>query len=994
MEASLGSEGNHFLAAGTSNPSRIGKKSLEWNLNDWRWDGELFVANPTNAAPRDCGNNYQCHDQANGSNSSSSSECTDFGLLVNEKSEAEKRKRIQVVEEGEPCVGTEALSLKLGAYAYPMSEAMESTLKNMEGEKGKKCKTQGENSNYPTCQVEACDADLSKTKDYHRRHKVCDMHARASSAIVRNAIQRFCQQCSRFHLLEEFDEGKRSCRRRLADHNKRRRKRQPDAIATGNPSTDEQTSGYLLISLLRILSNLQSDNQNVELLAHLLGSLAKLAKSFDPSSLSQLLQSSQVPQKFEMGAGTSSKAVNTSALNIVSMQESVSHLNSVANVTCTAIAENHLKETDHIPSVVTTNSTHSNGRVAFVGPVLDKVRIMDFDLNDTYVDTQECEEGRHKPATLPHTMMVSSDCPSWLVQDHQSSPLHNSGNSDSTSNQSQSSFNGDAQFRTDRIIFKLFGKDPNDLPLVLRAQILDWLSNSPTDMESYIRPGCLILTIYLRQSESAWAQLCNDLRTNLNKLLHNSSDKIWRMGWIFSMIQNYAVFIYNGQVVLDLPLHIRQPNNHCKILSVTPIAVAQSTRVKFTVKCFNVDQPTSRLLCSFDGKYLLQERIQALAKETDRVAENALSQCLSFSCLLPDVTGRGFIELEDCGVSDEFLPFIVAEDDVCSEICMLENEINIVYSDGQLPEQLDEEKARNQAREFINELGWLLRRNHYMSICCESKIPANLFTLARFKWLMSFAMDREWPAVVKKLLSIILNGSVNANGKSPVELVLNEYLLHSAVQRKSKTLVEALLRYASNKISERTYPDQLLFRPDMLGPSGITPLHIVASSDDAESILDALTNDPGQVGIKAWKNVRDNTGFTPEDYAISRGHHSYLTLVQKKIDKQHKLSQVILNIPGDASFKLVNTLKPSKPSAYEMSTSWSSTKQPPYCNRCRHQLVYQNSVAKTMLHRPLMLALVGIAAVCVCVGLLFKTPPEVFYVFPSFRWELLDYGYI
>ena len=28
----------------------------------------------------------------------------------------------------------------------------------------------------------------------------------------------------RFHLLSEFDNGKRSCRKRLADHNRRRRK--------------------------------------------------------------------------------------------------------------------------------------------------------------------------------------------------------------------------------------------------------------------------------------------------------------------------------------------------------------------------------------------------------------------------------------------------------------------------------------------------------------------------------------------------------------------------------------------------------------------------------------------------------------------------------------------------------------------------------------------------------------------------------------------------
>jgi len=64
--------------------------------------------------------------------------------------------------------------------------------------------------------------------------------------------QFFC----RFHVLQEFDEGKRSCRRRLAGHNKRRRKTNPDAVGNGSSMNDDQTSGYLLISLLRILSNM------------------------------------------------------------------------------------------------------------------------------------------------------------------------------------------------------------------------------------------------------------------------------------------------------------------------------------------------------------------------------------------------------------------------------------------------------------------------------------------------------------------------------------------------------------------------------------------------------------------------------------------------------------------------------------------------------------------------------------------------------------------
>jgi len=60
----------------------------------------------------------------------------------------------------------------------------------------------------------------------------------------------------RFHVLEEFDEGKRSCRRRLAGHNKRRRKANPDTIGNGTSMSDDQTSNYMLITLLKILSNI------------------------------------------------------------------------------------------------------------------------------------------------------------------------------------------------------------------------------------------------------------------------------------------------------------------------------------------------------------------------------------------------------------------------------------------------------------------------------------------------------------------------------------------------------------------------------------------------------------------------------------------------------------------------------------------------------------------------------------------------------------------
>ncbi|URE06247.1 Squamosa promoter-binding-like protein [Musa troglodytarum] len=73
----------------------------------------------------------------------------------------------------------------------------------------------GNGSQKAACSVDGCKADLSGCREYHRRHKVCEAHSKTPVVMVGGREQRFCQQCSRFHLLVEFDEVKRSCRRRL-----------------------------------------------------------------------------------------------------------------------------------------------------------------------------------------------------------------------------------------------------------------------------------------------------------------------------------------------------------------------------------------------------------------------------------------------------------------------------------------------------------------------------------------------------------------------------------------------------------------------------------------------------------------------------------------------------------------------------------------------------------------------------------------------------------
>ncbi|KAL2319958.1 hypothetical protein Fmac_028927 [Flemingia macrophylla] len=116
-------------------------------------------------------------------------------------------------------------------------------------------------TNSPRCQAEGCNADLSQAKHYHRRHKVCEFHSKAATVIAAGLTQRFCQQCSRFHLLSEFDNGKRSCRKRLADHNRRRRKTQQptqeiqksqpslDNVARSPPDSGAQSSSSVTVAV-------------------------------------------------------------------------------------------------------------------------------------------------------------------------------------------------------------------------------------------------------------------------------------------------------------------------------------------------------------------------------------------------------------------------------------------------------------------------------------------------------------------------------------------------------------------------------------------------------------------------------------------------------------------------------------------------------------------------------------------------------------------------
>lgn len=138
----------------------------------------------------------------------------------------------------------------------------------------------------------------------------------------------------------------------------------------------------------------------------------------------------------------------------------------------------------------------------------------------------------------------------------------------------------------------------------------------------------------------------------------------------------------------------------------------------------------------------------------------------------------------------------------------------------------------------------------------------------RLKCLLIFSVERSWCAVVRKLLDVTLEGqNIDTSIARLSKILRNDVsLLHRAVRRKSRNMVELLLAYVPSSISTETIKNagdteksgnsmqfnsqwSTLFRPDISGPAGLTPLHVAASMEDGEDIVDALTNDLFQVGI-------------------------------------------------------------------------------------------------------------------------------------------------
>ncbi|KAG8636650.1 hypothetical protein MANES_15G019100v8 [Manihot esculenta] len=484
----------------------------------------------------------------------------------------------------------------------------------------KRVRTSRSSTGVARCQVPGCEVDISELKGYHKRHRICLCCANASAVVLDGENKRYCQQCGKFHLLSDFDEGKRSCRRKLERHNRRRRRKPRDSTEV----VDKDPQGELLSEDAARDGATEKDHQIVE--------KETLVESEDGKVSS--------PQ-----SAPSSQNLNTDS-------------------------------------------------GASVGTPKD--------------GGKDDSKFAYSPFNRENKSFYSSACP------------------------------------TGRISFKLYDWNPAEFPRRLRLQIFEWLASMPVELEGYVRPGCTILTAFLSMPSFMWEKLFQDPLSYVHDfvivpgtlLSKRSPMLIYLNDMIFHVLKD-------GNSLLKANMEVQAPRLHY----VHPTCFEAGKPIEFVACGSNLLQPKFRLLVSFAGKYLAYDHCVALPHgHTEECSRLDHQLCKIFiPNVEPNLFGPAFIEVENESGLSNFVPVLIGDREICSEMKIIQHRLGLSLLGSQCEVAVHRQRAFS---ELVVDIAWVLKKPSSESF--HQSMSSS--QIQRLNSLLSLLIHHESTAILDKIL--------------------------------------------------------------------------------------------------------------------------------------------------------------------------------------------------------------------------------------------------
>ncbi|KFK26119.1 squamosa promoter-binding-like protein 7 [Arabis alpina] len=508
-----------------------------------------------------------------------------------------------------------------------------------EAELPKKKRVRG-GSGVARCQVPGCEADISELKGYHKRHRVCLQCANAKSVLLDGENKRYCQQCGKFHVLSDFDEGKRSCRRKLERHNNRR-KRKP--VDKGGVAAKQQ----------QMLS--QNDTSVVD--------------------------------------------VDDGKDNTCSSDQRVEQEASL------------IFEDRHIPAHGSVPFTHSINADNFVSVTGSGEAQPDEGMNDTKFELS--------PSCGDNKSAYSTVCP------------------------------------TGRISFKLYDWNPAEFPRRLRHQIFQWLATMPVELEGYIRPGCTILTVFIAMPEIMWAKLSKDPVAYLDEFILKPGKMLFGKGSMTVYLNNMIFRLIKGGTTLKrVDVKLESP----KLQFVYPTCFEAGKPIELVVSGHNILQPKCRFLVSFSGKYLPHNYsvVPSPGQDGKRSCINKLYK-INIVNSDPNLFGPAFVEVENESGLSNFIPLIIGDEAICSEMKLIEQKFNAtLFPEGQGVTACcsltcccrDFEERQSTFTGLLLDIAWSVKVPS--SECTE--LTVNRCQIKRYNRVLNYLIQSNSPSILGNVL--------------------------------------------------------------------------------------------------------------------------------------------------------------------------------------------------------------------------------------------------
>lgn len=597
------------------------------------------------------------------------------------------------------------------------------------------------------CQVPSCEADISHLKGYHRRHRVCLSCVNAATVVLDDVPQRYCQQCGKFHLLPDFDEGKRSCRRKLERHNTRRR-RKPVGDKTSVQGRTSRTKSSL---------------QNVDTEPYICATSAQDSKSLSSlgtgekqaSSIGEEFQISEVEQPYK----------DRSFVDIVELRSADD--NKVPNSSRPVIVPIELEGTpipdnDRVCGEYLNDQERKFSENSQASPLKMLVRSQDHD-DSTYTEFNEhsytgllAEDNSHKDKHLHSSS-------GWNQRDKETCPSR----SYLSSTGQEKNLPYTSLCPTGRISFKLYDWNPAEFPRRLRQQILQWLANMPIELEGYIRPGCTILTSFIALPQYMWEMLSADATSYISNFLSGSESILSGRGNMLVYLNNIVMQIENGEAsLMNTKINQRVP----QLYSVHPVFIEAGQPIEIVACGKNLFQSKFRFLISFGGSYLHLQSCEAIHLEKQKSnfnrKENIFHASNHESCkiFIPSTDSRlfgpAFVEVEnEAGISN-FIPILIGDKQICSEFELLARKLmkcRICCRSGSedvaIPSpSFDMDKSnlvkQQSMLDLFLDIAWVIKDPEPE----ENEIQVNHAHLQRLNHLFSFLIDGQFVSVMDKLL--------------------------------------------------------------------------------------------------------------------------------------------------------------------------------------------------------------------------------------------------